>query len=109
MLQFDNLIYTINNMSCWFILLLFIMTLTAIVYLYREYVKIDTIQFNSKNKEKEGFTTLKDMEFDDNDIIYSNKTNRDKYNKFYVDMYDTLFYNKLTNDYEVGLILNKIK
>ena len=108
MLQFDNLIYTINNMSCWFILLLFIMTLTAIVYLYREYVKIDTIQFNSKNKEKEGFTTLKDMEFDDNDIIYSNKTNRDKYNKFYVDMYDTLFYNKLTNDYEVGLILNKI-
>ena len=36
MLQFDNLIYTINNMSCWFILLLFIMTLTAIVYLYRE-------------------------------------------------------------------------
>ena len=43
---FDDITYTINNMSCWVVMLIFILTLTAIVYLYREFVKLENIQKN---------------------------------------------------------------
>lgn len=110
--NFDNIIYTINNMSCWVVMLIFILTLTALVYLYREFIKMQALKdesskTNSDGSKKEGFTSSQELIMDEDSAGYLSKSGKDKYDKFYVEMYDKLFYDKLTNDYEVGVIINK--
>jgi ubiquinone/menaquinone biosynthesis C-methylase UbiE len=114
---FDTIINKINTTSNWIIISIFIIVLIAMVYIYRLFF----IEVNKKSASKipeynkEGFTINNDITFADvNDIGGSkdNSNNNDNdnqtFNEFYATMYQDLFYKDVVDDYEVGIILNKI-
>jgi len=83
---FKKITHTFNKLSLWGKLLLFIIIILFILL------------SNSKNN-KEGFVETNNFLFnDDNNNIYDD---------FYANIYDTLTYNKIKDNYEVGEILNK--
>lgn len=89
----DELAAKINNMPCW---------ATLIVFLAVAIIVIWTVNFfnilykaNSEGFEQESRFILKQ-----NDEVLEDP--------FYVGIYDELFYKKLYNSYEVGIILNEI-
>ena len=116
---FDTIINKINTTSNWIIISIFIIILISVVYIYRlffieankipgnssipEYVTSQTIQDGAQGGGTEGFTLNKDITFvDDSDDNQS-------FNQFYATIYQDLFYRDLADDYEVGIILNKIQ
>jgi SAM-dependent methyltransferase len=116
---FDTIINKINTTSNWIIISIFIIILISVVYIYRlffieankipsnssipEYVTSQTTQNGVQGGGTEGFTLNKDITFvDDSDDNQS-------FNQFYATIYQDLFYRDLADDYEVGIILNKIQ
>jgi SAM-dependent methyltransferase len=120
---FDTIINKINTTSNWIIVCIFIIILISVVYIYRlffveankipsnsaipEYVTSQTMQ-NGVQGGTEGFTLNKDITFVDENIDMSGDDNQ-SFNQFYATIYQDLFYRDLADDYEVGIILNKIQ
>jgi SAM-dependent methyltransferase len=89
----DQIADKINDMPCWMALMLFlavvIITIWGISFFY------------SRNIQKlEGFTQEANFILKQNDEVFEDP--------FYVGIYDDLFYKKLYNTYEVGVIVNEI-
>jgi SAM-dependent methyltransferase len=112
---FDTIINKINTTSNWIIISIFIIILVSMVYIYRLFF----IEANkTSNDKKEGFTINKDITFADvGDIdmaqVDTNNIDNDNdnlsFNQFYATIYQDLFYRDFVDDYEVGIILNKIQ
>jgi SAM-dependent methyltransferase len=89
----DQIADKINDMPCWMALMLFlavvIITIWGISFFY------------SRNIQKlEGFTQEANFILKQNDEVFEDP--------FYVGIYDDLFYKKIYNTYEVGVIVNEI-
>ena len=89
----DQIADKINDMPCWMALMLFlaivIITIWGIGFFY------------SKNVQNlEGFTQEANFILKQNDEVFEDP--------FYVGIYDDLFYKKIYNTYEVGVIVNEI-
>jgi SAM-dependent methyltransferase len=89
----DKIADKINDMPCWMALMLFlaivIITIWGISFFY-----------NTKTKNQEGFTQEANFILKQNDEVFEDP--------FYVGIYDDLFYKKIYNTYEVGVIINEI-
>ena len=112
---FDTIINKINTTSNWIIISIFIIILVSFVYIYRLFFIEANKVHASKIPEykKEGFTINKDITIADvNDIDMRATDDADNdnqsFNEFYATIYQDLFYRNLVDDYEVGIILNKI-
>ena len=88
----DQIADKINDMPCWMALMLFlavvIITIWSIGFFY------------DGNINKEGFTQEANFILKQNDEVFEDP--------FYVGIYDDLFYKKIYNTYEVGVIINEI-
>lgn len=114
---FDTIINKINTTSNWVIISIFIIILVSMVYIYRLFF----IEVNkpSTSYRKEGFTINKDItiadvgDIDMGDIEKIDNIDVDNdnlsFDKFYATIYQDLFYRDFVDDYEVGIILNKIQ
>ena len=89
----DDLAAKINSMPCW---------ATLIVFLAVAIIVIWVIDFFNKmyKSTSEGFEQDSRFILKQNDEVFDDP--------FYVGIYDELFYKKLYNSYEVGIILNEI-
>ena len=124
---FDTIINKINTTSNWIIVSIFIILLVCIVYIYRLFfIEANKIQgsgtdyVTSQDTEKgpetetEGFTINKDITLvNETDIVLGGGDGGDSegnqtFNQFYAGIYQDLFYRNFVDDYEVGIILNKI-
>lgn len=129
---FDTIINRINTTSSWIIISFFIILLIAMVYIYRLFFVEVNKTSASKIPEyiKEGFTINKDITIVDvNDMgtgtgmgmgmgtdadadagMDTENTYNDNqsFNEFYATIYQDLFYKDVVDDYEIGIILNKI-
>jgi SAM-dependent methyltransferase len=89
----DKISDKINDLPCWMALMLFlaivIITIWGISFFY-----------NTKTKNQEGFTQEANFILKQNDEVFEDP--------FYVGIYDDLFYKKIYNTYEVGVIINEI-
>lgn len=89
----DQIADKINDMPCWMALMLFlavvIITIWGIGFFY-----------NANIINKEGFTQEANFILKQNDEVFEDP--------FYVGIYDDLFYKKIYNTYEVGVIVNEI-
>ena len=89
----DQIADKINDMPCWMALMLFlavvIITIWGIGFFY-----------NANMINKEGFTQEANFILKQNDEVFEDP--------FYVGIYDDLFYKKIYNTYEVGVIVNEI-
>ena len=82
-----NVIYSsLSELSIWLKLILFIILIALFLILLK------------KNNLIENLDTKKE---------FTIKKNQDIYDKFYVGIYDDLFYKSFSNSYEVGTIINK--
>jgi SAM-dependent methyltransferase len=89
----DELAEKINGMPCWATLIVFLAVATIVIWV------VDF--FNTMYKIKsEGFEQESRLILKQNDEVFADP--------FYVGIYDELFYKKLYNSYEVGIILNEI-
>ena len=89
----DELAEKINGMPCWATLIVFLAVATIVIWV------VDF--FNTMYKSKsEGFEQESRFILKQNDEVFDDP--------FYVGIYDELFYKKLYNSYEVGIILNEI-
>ena len=89
----DELADKINGMPCWATLIVFLAVATIVIWV------VDF--FNTMYKSKsEGFEQESRFILKQNDEVFDDP--------FYVGIYDELFYKKLYNSYEVGIILNEI-
>lgn len=90
----DEIADKINGIPCWMALMLFlavvIITIWGISFFY-----------NTKTKNQEGFTQEANFILKQNDEVFEDP--------FYVGIYDDLFYKKIYNTYEVGVIVNEIQ
>jgi len=92
----DEIASKINNMPCW---------ATLIVFLAVAIIVIWTVNFFYKMREG----TSGNLEGFEQESRFILKQNEDVFeDPFYVGIYDELFYKKLYNSYEVGIILNEI-
>lgn len=90
----DELATKINNMPCWATLIIFLAVATIVIW------AVDF--FNTLYKTNvEGFEQESRFILKQNDEVFEDP--------FYVGIYDELFYKKLYNSYEVGIILNEIQ
>lgn len=101
MTAIDSLVYKINGTSCWVVILIFMIILTSIVYVYRLFFlsSSSSSSASSDDNNQEGFTINKE---------FTLKSGEESFDKFYANMYENLFYSNLVDDYEVGIILNKV-
>lgn len=125
---FDTIINKINTTSNWIIVSIFIILLVCIVYIYRLFfIEANKIPTNSAAPEyvtsqttqdgveggggggAEGFTLNKDVTFVDDTNIYTGDDDNQSFSQFYATIYQDLFYRDFVDDYEVGIILNKIQ
>ena len=112
---FDTIINKINTTSNWIIISIFIIILVSFVYIYRLFfIEANKVPASKiPEYKKEGFTINKDITIADvNDIDMRATDDADNdnqsFNEFYATIYQDLFYRNLVDDYEVGIILNKI-
>ena len=119
---FDTIINRINTTSSWIIISFFIILLIAMVYIYRLFFVEVNKTSASKIPEyiKEGFTINKDITIVDvNDMgtgadadagmdMENTYNDNQSFNEFYATIYQDLFYKDVVDDYEIGIILNKI-
>lgn len=89
----DELAAKINNMPCWATLIVFLAVAIIIIWIVDFFNKM--YKGTSEGFEQESRFILKQ-----NDEVFEDP--------FYVGIYDELFYKKLYNSYEVGVILNEI-
>ena len=92
----DEIATSINNMPCW---------ATLVVFLAVAVIVIWTVNFfYSMHENSSG--NLEGFEQDSRFILKQNDQVFD--DPFYVGIYDELFYKKIYNSYEVGIILNEV-
>lgn len=91
----DEIANKISNMPCWAALMLFLATIIIIIWAINYFYNIYTIKTN-----QEGFTQESNFILKQNDEVFEDP--------FYVGIYDDLFYKKMFNTYEVGVIINEI-
>jgi SAM-dependent methyltransferase len=89
----DELAVKINNLPCWATLIVFLAVAIIIIWVVDFFDKM--YKGRSEGFEQESRFILKQ-----NDEVFEDP--------FYVGIYDELFYKKLYNSYEVGIILNEI-
>ena len=89
----DELAAKINNLPCWATLIVFLAVAIIIIWVVDFFNKM--YKGHSEGFEQESRFILKQ-----NDEVFEDP--------FYVGIYDELFYKKLYNSYEVGIILNEI-
>jgi SAM-dependent methyltransferase len=89
----DELAAKINNMPCWATLIVFLAVAIIIIWIVDFFNKM--YKGTSEGFEQESRFILKQ-----NEEVFEDP--------FYVGIYDELFYKKLYNSYEVGIILNEI-
>jgi len=113
---FDTIVNKINTTSNWIIISIFIITLIAMVYIYRLFfIEANKIPGTKiPEYKKEAFTINKNIAIADvNDINNIDSVDDDSesqsFNQLYATMYKDLFYRDFVDDYEVGVILNKIQ
>ena len=92
----DEVATKINNMPCW---------ATLVVFLAVAIIVIWTVNFFYRMRE----SSSGNLEGFEQESRFTLKQNEDVFeDPFYVGIYDELFYKKLYNSYEVGIILNEI-
>ena len=89
----DELAAKINSMPCWATLIVFLAVAIIVIWVINFFNML--YKSNSEGFEQESRFILKQ-----NDEVLEDP--------FYVGIYDELFYKKLYNSYEVGIILNEI-
>lgn len=95
----DTIVNKIESSSCWVVMVVFFIILISVVYIYRLFfLEVNSPSSGSKGS-KEGFTL---------DSNFTLKTGQESLDSFYANMYDHLFYRQLSDDYEVGVILNNV-
>lgn len=90
----DELAEKINSMPCWATLIVFLAVATIVIWV------VDFFNTMYKSTTSEGFEQESRFILKQNDEVFDDP--------FYVGIYDELFYKKLYNSYEVGIILNEI-
>ena len=85
----------IYNMPCWAALVLFLAVITITIWGISFFYNVNTV-----TKNREGFTQEANFILKQNDEVFEDP--------FYVGIYDDLFYKKIYNTYEVGVIINEI-
>lgn len=92
----DELAIKINNMPCWATLVVFLAVAVIVIWTVNFFYRMrESSSGNLEGFEQESRFTLKQ-----NEDVFEDP--------FYVGIYDELFYKKLYNSYEVGIILNEI-
>jgi SAM-dependent methyltransferase len=92
----DEVATKINNMPCWATLVVFLAVAIIVIWVVNFFYRMrESSSGNLEGFEQESRFTLKQNE----DVFQD---------PFYVGIYDELFYKKLYNSYEVGIILNEI-
>jgi len=91
----DEIADKINYMPCWMALMLFLAIVIITIWVISFFYNI-----NTKTKTQEGFTQEANFILKENDEVFEDP--------FYVGIYDDLFYKKIYNTYEVGVIINEI-
>jgi len=92
----DELATKINNMPCWATLAVFLAVAVIVIWTVNFFYRMH----ESSSGNLEGF---------EQESRFTLKQNEDVFEEpFYVGIYDELFYKKLYNSYEVGIILNEI-
>jgi len=92
----DELATKINNMPCWATLVVFLAVAVIVLWTVNFFYRMhESSSGNLEGFEQESRFTLKQ-----NEDVFEDP--------FYVGIYDELFYKKLYNSYEVGIILNEI-
>lgn len=89
----DKIADKINDMPCWLALMLFLAIVIITIW-------IISFFYNTKTNSQEGFTQEANFILKQNDEVFEDP--------FYVGIYDDLFYKKIYNTYEVGVIVNEI-
>jgi ubiquinone/menaquinone biosynthesis C-methylase UbiE len=89
----DEIAGKINNLPCWATMIVFLAVGIIIVWIVNFFDKL-------YNSSTEGFEQESRFILKENDDVFEDP--------FYVGIYDELFYKKLYNSYEVGIILNEI-
>jgi SAM-dependent methyltransferase len=90
----DELASKINNMPCWATLIVFLAVAIIIIWVFDFFNKLYKGSSEGFEQESQFILRKNDEVFDD---------------PFYVGIYDELFYKKIYNSYEVGIILNEIR
>lgn len=92
----DEFAAKINNMPCWATLVVFLAVAVIVIWTVNFFYRMrESSSGNLEGFEQESRFTLKQ-----NEDVFEDP--------FYVGIYDELFYKKLYNSYEVGIILNEI-
>lgn len=91
----DKIADKINDMPCWMALMLFLAVVIITIWGISFFYKYEVLPTN-----KEGFTQEANFILKQNDEVFEDP--------FYVGIYDDLFYKKIYNTYEVGVIINEI-
>lgn len=92
----DEVATKINNMPCWATLVVFLAVAIIVIWVVNFFYRMrESSSGNLEGFEQESRFTLKQ-----NEDVFEDP--------FYVGIYDELFYKKLYNSYEVGIILNEI-
>ena len=91
----DKIADKINGMPCWMALMLFLAVVIITIWGISFFYKYEVLPNN-----KEGFTQEANFILKQNDEVFEDP--------FYVGIYDDLFYKKIYNTYEVGVIINEI-
>jgi SAM-dependent methyltransferase len=91
----DDIAIKINNMPCWATLVLFLAVVVIVIWVVKFFYNL-----HSSSGGVEGFEQESRFILNQDDDVFEDP--------FYVDIYDELFYKKLYNSYEVGIILNEI-
>ena len=92
----DEIASTINNMPCWATLVIFLAVAVIVIWTVNFFYRMH----EGASGNLEGFQQESRFVLKQNDQVFEDP--------FYVGIYDELFYKKLYNSYEVGIILNEI-
>lgn len=91
----DEITDKINDMPCWLAIMLTLAIIIIVIWAISFFYNVYTVIPN-----KEGFTQEANFILKQNDEVFEDP--------FYVSIYDDLFYKKMYNTYEVGIIVNEI-
>jgi SAM-dependent methyltransferase len=92
----DEIASKINNMPCWATLVVFLAVTVIVIWTVNFFYRMH----EGSSGNLEGFEQDSRFVLKQNDEVFEDP--------FYVGIYDELFYKKLYNSYEVGIILNEI-
>ena len=92
----DEIATSINNMPCWATLVVFLAVAVIVIWTVNFFYSMH----ENSSGNLEGFEQDSRFILKQNDQVFEDP--------FYVGIYDELFYKKIYNSYEVGIILNEV-